>query len=124
MWQLITSAVSSIFTSWVDLKKSKNEAEAARFMRMAEIEADWDLEAQRQAQYSWKDELITVVWLAPLVVAWWNPGKAMEWVAFVTELPYWYQFGLFGIMAASFGLRWYFKQQNFKLPGNETEKSK
>lgn len=123
MWQLITSAVSSIFTSWVDLKKSKNEAEAARFMRMAEIEADWDLEAQRQAQYSWKDELITIVWLAPLVVAWKYPEKAEAWVDFVSKLPYWYQFGLFGIMAASFGLRWYFKQQNFKVPGYEREKN-
>jgi len=117
MWQIITSAISSIFTSWVDLKKSKNEAEAARHMQLAKIEGDWDLEAQRQAQYSWKDELITIVWLAPLVVAWFYPEKSLAWIEFVTQLPYWYQFGLFGIMAASFGLRWYFKQQGFKLDG-------
>ena len=115
MWKLITGAVGTIFSSWVDLKKSKNKAEAARFQQMMKAEADWDLEAQRQAQFSWKDEMITIVWFAPLVMAWFDEERARQWVVFVQELPYWYQFGMFGIIAASFGLRWYFKQQNFKV---------
>lgn len=122
MWKLITGAVGSIFSSWVDLKKSKNEAEAARFMKMAEVEADWDLEAQRQSQYSWKDEFIAIIWYSPLYIGWfeksedgWKLRSAEEWVSFVSQLPLWWQFGAFGIMAASFGLRWYFKQQNFKV---------
>lgn len=119
MWiKAAISAIGSLFTSWIDVKKEKHRAEAALHMQLAKTEADWDLVAQRQAQYSWKDEFITFVWFAPLIVAWWEPEKAKQWVEFVSGLPYWYQFGMFGILAASFGLRWYFKQQGFKVGNN------
>lgn len=113
------TALGGLFTSWIDAKKEKHKAEAALHMKLAQTEADWDLAAQRQAQYSWKDEFITFVWFAPLIVAWFDPEKAQDWVDFVTQLPVWYQFGMFGIIAASFGLRWYFKQQNFKVGGKD-----
>jgi len=115
MWALLAKSVGGIFTSWVDLKKSKNEAEAAYNRQALTGEQDWDLEAQKQAKYSWKDEFITVIWFTPLIVAWWEPEKAMAWINFVSALPYWYQIGMFGIIASSFGLRWYFKQQAFKV---------
>lgn len=117
MWGTIVSSIAGLFTSWIDAKKEKHKAEVALHQQLAQAEADWDVIAQRQAQYSWKDEFITFVWFAPLVVAWWEPERAQEWVDFVGELPVWYQFGMFGIMAASFGLRWYFKQQGFKVGG-------
>jgi hypothetical protein len=115
MWALIASSVGKIFTSWVDLKKTKNEAEAAYHMKALSGELDWDIEAQKQAQYSWKDEFITVIWFSPLIVAWFDEDKALAWVNFAQEMPYWYQIGMFGIIAASFGLRWYFKSQAFKV---------
>jgi hypothetical protein len=115
MWATIFSAVSSIFKGWVSVKKSKQEAEAAYHMALAKGEQDWDLEAQKAARYSWKDEFITIVWFAPLIMAWWDEERATKWIAFAEGMPYWYQFGMFGIIAASFGLRWYFKQQSFKV---------
>lgn len=115
MWTAITSAIGGIFGGWVDLKKAKYKAEENRYLATQKAEADYDLEAMRQAQHSWKDELITMVWYSPLLVGWFDEEKAMAWVKFVTDLPVWWQFGAFGIMAASFGLRWYFKQQNFKV---------
>ena len=119
MWSSILGSITGLFTSWMDTKRAKHKAEIAMHMQLAKAEADWDLVAQRQAQYSWKDEFITFVWFAPLIVAWWEPDKAQEWVQFVSELPYFYQFGMFGIIAASFGLRWYFKQQGFKIGGDK-----
>jgi len=115
MWGKVISTVGGLFSSWIDAKKERHKAEAARMMKLAQTEADWDLEAQRQAQFSWKDEFITFVWFAPLVVAWFDQEKAQAWVKFLAQLPYFYQIGMFGIIAASFGLRWYFKQQNFKV---------
>lgn len=115
MWGLVVQGISTIFGSWVDLKKARTEAEKTRLMHQAQSEADWDLEAIRQAQYSWKDEIITIIWFAPLVVAWFYKEEAMDWVEFVGELPFWYQIGMFGIMAASFGLRWFFKDQALKI---------
>lgn len=119
MWGLVMQGVATVFGSWVDLKKAKTEAEKAYLMRQAQSEADWDLEAIRQAQYSWKDELITIIWFSPLVAAWFFQEEALEWVAFVGELPFWYQIGMFGIMAASFGLRWFFRDQSLKIISNK-----
>jgi len=115
MWALIIQSLSGLFTSWMDSKKAKHQAEANFQMKLSEQEATWDIIALRQSQYSWKDELITVIWFAPLIVAWFNPEKSMSWVNFVTQLPLWYQIVMFGIVAASFGLRWFFKSQNLKV---------
>lgn len=120
MWKLLFSGVAKIFTSWVDMKKSKNEADGKRAMKLAEVEATYDLEAQRNMKGSLKDEFIMIIWYSPLVIGWWDAeeGKmlaAQEWVDFVSQLPTWWSFGAFGIMAATFGLRWYFNQQSFKV---------
>ena len=116
MWSLVIGGITELVQSWFKKKQSQQEAEAAYNMKAITGEQDWDLEAMRQARYSWKDELITIIWFAPLVVAWFDTERAMAWVEFVAELPFWYQIGMFGIIAASFGLRWYFKQQAFKIP--------
>ena len=111
MWGAIASAEGGIFTGWVDLKKAKYKSQEARFMAQAKAEADWDQEALREAQYSWKDELITIIIFAPMVVAWFDEVKAMAWVKFVSEMPVWYQVIMTGIVAASLGLRWLFKNK-------------
>lgn len=115
MWSLIISGVSTIFKGWIETKKAKQQSEAAYHMALVKGEQDWDIEAQKAARYSWKDEFITIIWFSPLIVAWFRPDLAMKWIEFVKELPYFYQFGMFGIISASFGLRWYFKQQAFKV---------
>lgn len=111
MWSAIVNAVGGIFSGWVDLKKAKYKSEEARFMAQAKAEADWDQEALRQAQYSWKDEFITIIIFAPLIVAWFDQSAAQGWVDFVTQMPVWYQVIMSGIVAASFGLRWFFKNK-------------
>lgn len=115
MWTTVVTALGSLFSGWLETKKAKQEAEAAYHRAKLQGELDWDTEAMRQAQFSWKDELFVIVWLSPLVVAWVYPEKAQEWLDFVGEMPYWYQIGMFGMMAASFGLRWFFKSEGFKV---------
>jgi len=134
MWsfvKLLGGGVYKLIEGWFDLKKAKQEGEIAYQRRAQEGEQNWDLEAMKAARYSWKDELITIIWYSPLIIGWfdrieyknpegvletsWHLREADEWINFVSELPYWWQFGAFGIMAASFGLRWYFKRQNFEV---------
>lgn len=131
MWTAIIAGISSIFTGWIEVKKSKQEAEKAENLAIINGELDWDIQAQKAAKHSWKDEIITIIWYSPLYIGWfapkditgtdgsvtteWHLISAKEWVSFVGDLPYWWQFGAFGIMAASFGLRWYFKQQGLKV---------
>jgi len=121
IWSGVVSAVAGIAKSWIDSKKAKYEAEKTFQMKMAEMEATWDLIALRQAQYSLKDEIITIIIFFPLV-AWWFPSlrpQALAWAEFVTTMPYWYQMVMFGIVAASFGLRWWFGKQGFKVKGSK-----
>ena len=115
MWGVIVKAAGGIFGSWVDLKKAKNEATAERAKYLATQETDWDMEAMRNAKTSWKDEFITIIWFAPLIMAWSDPDKAQDWVDFVGQLPVWYQTGMIGILCASFGLRWLFKNKALKM---------
>lgn len=114
-FKAIGAAISGLFGGYVDLKKAKMQAEGEKFKQLAKAEADWDTEALRQSQFSWKDEAITFVWLSPLVVAWKYPEKAQAWVDFISQLPMYYWIVMFGIVATSFGLRWYFKQQNLNV---------
>lgn len=122
MWSAVISGLSGLVKSWFDLKSAKNKAEAEKAIAMAKVEADWDVMALEQAKHSWKDEFITLVWFSPLVVAWFEQERAMQWVSFVQELPIFYQVGMFGIIAASFGLRWYFKQQGFNVASGRSNK--
>jgi hypothetical protein len=117
---LILTAATSLFNGWVDVKKAKQTAEANKALRVIEGEFDYDMMAMEAAKTSWKDEMLMMIWFSPLVIGWYEKDtggliSAAEWVEFVGKLPYWWQVGAFGIMAASFGLRWFFKQQNFKV---------
>jgi len=114
MWSLVFTGVQELVKSWFETKQAKAKAEQAYLQYQAKAESDWDTMALEAAKHSWKDELITIVWFSPLVVAWFDSERAMEWLAFVSGLPYYYQFIMFGIVASSFGLRWYFKQSNIK----------
>lgn len=115
MWTALITALSTLGSSWLNKKVESDKAEIDYQKSLAKGEIDWDVIALKNAQYSIKDEILTIVWVTPLIVAWFDPERAMKWIEFVSELPVWYQVGLFGILAASFGLRWYFKQTGFKI---------
>lgn len=93
---------------------AKEEAEAKRYEKAAEIESNYDLEALRQQQFSWKDEFWTLVLAAPFIGAF-VPGLqdyVMKGFEYIDNMPYWYQASIVGIIAATFGLRWYFSKKN------------
>lgn len=115
MWSVIIGGLTEAIKGWFETKRAKQKAEAEYHMTLAKGEQDWDLMAMKSSQFSWKDEFITLVWFSPLIVAWVYPEKAMQWIEFVSKLPFWYQVCLFGIVAASFGLRWWFKNQGMHV---------
>lgn len=93
---------------------AKYAAQAKRWEKSADIESNWDLEAQKQAQYSWKDEFIMVVWFTPFIMLF-IPGKSQEAAKIgfrnLAEVPYGYWLVIFGVVASSFGLRWLFTKK-------------
>ena len=110
--------VGDLAGSWikgkVDKQKAESEAKVAQakakavvFEKQATGEIDWDLEAIKGSQSSWKDEYLVIVLSIPLILSF-IPG--MEQVvangfARLNELPEWYQYTLGVVVAASFGVR-------------------
>jgi hypothetical protein len=107
MFQIINS-VASLATSFIDGKTAVKKAEAQTKMKIATGELDWDLEAMKGTQNSWKDEWITLLFSIPLILAfcgdWGNEIVQRGFVA-LEVMPAWYQYSLGGIVSASIGMR-------------------
>jgi len=123
-FKAIVSPVTSTLTSWndgrVEIKKAKigaeiakYEAAADRWRLTAKSESDWDLEAQRQSQYSWKDEWLTIIITLPFVFLFFpfSQDAVLTGFEYMDKAPFWYQTIFMGIVAASFGLRWWFTKK-------------
>lgn len=120
MWGTIISAASSLGKSYLDNRRVKTEqkgkiqaakvaAQVKRIEAQATNEANYDLEALRQTQYSYKDEVALVVVLAPFIgsfLPWTQEYVAKGWVHLSTHAPDWYTYAFLGAIGASMGIRW------------------
>lgn len=110
--------ISQLAGTWLEGKVEKTKAETGAKVAKAKAEAvimekkatgeiDWDLEAIKGSQSSWKDEWLVILFSVPLILAF-IPG--MEGVVAngfsqLDAMPEWYQYSLGVIVAASFGVR-------------------
>ena len=62
----ILSSVTGLATSWLDSKAQQKLLETEIKKKQLTGEIDWELEAIRSAQNSWKDELWTIVFVCIL----------------------------------------------------------
>lgn len=89
------------------LEEAKTKAEEARLTKYLEDEGSYDIEAQRQMQFSWKDEYLTILMSLPFIASF-IPGvqdyAARGW-EYVAMAPAWYTWSFIGIIVATFGLR-------------------
>ena len=118
MLNLLIGPISQLAGTWLEGKVEKTKAETGAKVAKAKAEAvimekkatgeiDWDLEAIKGSQNSWKDEWLVILFSIPLILAF-IPG--MEEVvangfAQLETMPQWYQYSLGVIVAASFGVR-------------------
>lgn len=109
----------------LEIEKIKAEASVEAARSLAQTEAEYDNLAQRQMQFSWKDEYLTLVFTAPFILSFAAPFVELfagvniapaikEAWAQVALAPPWYQATVIGIIAATFGLRWLFKNMAMK----------
>ena len=105
--QLIGS-LTGLATSVIDSKTQIKLTEAEIKKKQLTGEIDWDLEAMRATENSWKDEWITLLFSIPLILAfcgeWGNEIVQAGFTALET-MPTWYQYSLGGIVSASIGMR-------------------
>src|SRR6056300_520846 len=118
MLTALIGPISQLAGTWLEGKVEKTKAETGAKVAKARAEAtimekkatgeiDWDLEAIKGSQSSWKDEWLVILFSVPLILAF-IPG--MEGVVQngfeqLERMPDWYQYSLGVIVAASFGVR-------------------
>jgi hypothetical protein len=86
-------------------------AKALSATKMAESgqSQDYDLDkiAMQQMEKSWKDELILIIFLAPMVMAFipGMDGYALAGFVVIAKMPEWYQYTLIGMIVVIYGMR-------------------
>ncbi len=135
----IADAVAKPLVEWQKRKRLKAELEAKLLEKEADaklkmidaqielarqgkkIEADWDLNAQKQMQNSWKDEYLLFLLTLPIIGSF--IPKVQDDVVrgweYVDKAPDWYVFSFLGVVAATFGLRWLIRPLIEKMSGGK-----
>ena len=83
------------------------ESKAKRLEREAEMDYDLDRIAMQNMDKSWKDELILLIWLTPVVMSFipvWQP-YVVEGFASLALIPDWYMYILVGLVTVIYGMR-------------------
>lgn len=120
IWSAITNVIGGVAGTYMETRQikatakakietAKVEAEVKRIELSATTERDYDLEALRQTQYSYKDEVALVVVLAPFVgsfLPWTQDTVAEGWRHLSEHAPDWYTYAFLGAIGASMGIRW------------------
>jgi hypothetical protein len=98
----------------VDTRKAKAEqkiteikAKTSLMQKQIKGEVDWDLEAIKNTQGSWKDEYLTILFSIPLLLCF--VPFTVEYVErgfeALSQTPDWYKYTLGVIVSASFGIK-------------------
>jgi len=118
MIQALIGPIAGLAGSWLESKveqtkakgavaKAKAEAEAEVMKTAATHDSKWELIMAQSTQSSFKDEIVTVIVLIPVVLVF-IPG--MEDVVQngfdrLNELPDWYQYLVFLVCSAALGIK-------------------
>lgn len=120
MWGSIVSGLFSVGKTVVEgqmkkaeskakIEEARTEATIKRIEKSAESEANYDLEALRQTQHSWKDEFALVIVVFPFIGAflpWTQEYVESGWIFLSDKTPDYYWWIFSGAIAASMGIRW------------------
>jgi len=95
-----------------DIKKAKAIAAINAAQTGQQQDFDLDRIAMEQMGKSWKDELVLIIFLAPMVMAF-IPGMADYSLAgfeVIQKMPEWYQYIIMGMVIVIYGMRGMVKQ--------------
>ena len=111
----ILGFLGSLGKSWLDTRKAKvvgklriTEAKIEAKVTKIKAEGNMDIQSVNDMRYSWKDEFWSLIFGAILIgcfLPWTQPYIQTGFVFMKDSTPEWFEWGLLGIIAASFGLR-------------------
>ena len=88
-------------------KPAEAKSKAKRLEREAEMDYDLDRIAMQNMDKTWKDELILLIWLTPVVMSFvpeWQP-YVIAGFASLALVPDWYMYILVGLVTVIYGMR-------------------
>jgi len=97
----------------LDRDVAKFEAEAKAHREGTAQTHEYDMTALKNMKTTWKDEFIMVIWFTPIIMLFF-PGLqnyALVGFANMAKVPWGYWMVIFGIVAATFGLKWLFQNK-------------
>ena len=100
----LLGSVGSLATSYMDGKGQTQKIKAEIQKKQLTGEMDYDLEAIKASQSSWKDEYILILYSIPLILAFCGEtGRQIVTNGFqaLEAMPLYYQVSLGGIVSAS-----------------------
>ncbi len=97
-----------------ELKLAKLAGETQRYLVSAENDASYDNNVLKNRRFTYADELIIGVWLSIFIghfIPPLQPYMAGGWAAmgYTTGPPWWFEFGMVGILVSTLGLMALFK---------------
>ena len=114
----IVSGISGYFKDKNEIKKVQVEADkllimaeaeskAKRLEREAEMDYDLDRIAMQNMDKTWKDELILLIWLTPVIMSFIPEYQEFVVNGFATLalVPDWYMYLLVGMIVVIYGMR-------------------
>lgn len=113
MWNIIIGGLSGVITNWFTTKQKKQEAETEKYIAELKSITDYDTQAQRNMNNTWKDEYLIIIHTFPI----WgylipNDGLIerldLLWDKF-EQAPNWWWWIYLGMVISTFGLRFMFK---------------
>lgn len=107
-----------------DLKKARVTAEIRRTENQDNADADYDQKVLDNRKYTIMDDVLIIFWLTVFVMHFipdYAPKMAAGWTA-IGKAPWWFQFGMLGILVSTLGLMRLFRmytENKFKFGGGK-----
>lgn len=99
--------IAGLAGSYIEGKTAVQKAKAQTQMKIATGEIDWEAQAIKASDNSWKDELWTIVFAGLLVANFVPQLQDVMAIGYenLATTPEFIQWGMYGSIAASFGIR-------------------
>ena len=107
MLGLFASIIGNAATGWLKNKGEKSQAKHTRELTRIQKDANWEEIQAKGSQSSWKDEVVTIIILTPVVLVFF-PGMVQhvkDGFDVLAELPEYYQQLIFLTVGSAFGVK-------------------
>ena len=114
IWNSIIGLAGNVVSGVVDKQKAKAEQKLTQIKAETEIkkkqisgELDFDIQALKSGEDSWKDEAWTIVFILIFLFCMlpWTQEAVLRGFEILELIPEWVSWCIYGAIASSFGLR-------------------